>query len=341
MASCNTFRILVEGWGEGYTRLPKSPELPKLVIENRNPHHLSPLYPIIDFSCFAAQPDPITAIANYAEELIAAGVTLIQLRDKSLASAGNQPGHPGLENPTRRFLSCARELRRVSLDRAILIINDRVDICLAADADGVHLGQDDLSPGPARKIFDSVSHPLRHEQSGESAQERSFGSPSASLGVAQDFAYGLTPANRLKMGHPGELSGREKIGHAEKSSRLEEIGHREGLAVEERETTRKLLIGFSTHNLAQVREADTLPVDYIAIGPVFATGSKANPDPVVGLEGVRQARQATRKPLIVIGGITRQNCSQVKAAGADAVAVISDLLESPAKAVADFLRVLG
>jgi thiamine-phosphate pyrophosphorylase len=106
-------------------------------------------------------------------------------------------------------------------------------------------------------------------------------------------------------------------------------------------TQKKLLIGFSTHNLAQLRVADSLPVDYIAIGPVFATGSKANPDPVVGLDGVRQARQATRKPLVAIGGITRQNCSQVKAAGADAVAVISDLLESPAKAVADFLRVLG
>jgi thiamine-phosphate pyrophosphorylase len=209
------------------------------------------LYPIIDFSCFAAQSDPIAAIVRYAEELISAGATLIQLRDKS------QP------EQIRRFLSCARELRRVTLDRATLIINDRVDICLAADADGVHLGQDDLSPAAARKIFDQV---------------------------------------------------------------------KEG---------KKLLIGFSTHNLAQLREADSLPIDYIAIGPVFATGSKANPDPVVGLEGVRQARQVTRKPLVAIGGITRQNCSQVKAAGADAVAVISDLLESPAKAVADFLRVLG
>src|SRR6476646_11947925 len=110
---------------------------------------LPPLYPIIDFSCFAAQPDPIMAIVRYAEELIAAGATLIQLRYKS------QPEQP------RRFLSCARELRRVTLDRATLIINDRVDICLAADADGVHLGQDDLSPASVRRIFDSViSRPL-------------------------------------------------------------------------------------------------------------------------------------------------------------------------------------
>ncbi len=196
--------------------------------------------------------------------------------------------------------------------RAMLIINDRVDICLAADADGVHLGQDDLSPAAARKIFDSVlSHPIA-----QSLHER--------------------------MGHPGESSGLEKVGRSEKSSRREEIGHREGSAVEEGETRKKLLVGYSTHNLAQVIAADALPIDYIAIGPVFATGSKANPDPVVGLEGVRQARRVTKKPLVAIGGITRQNCSQVKAAGgADAVAVISDLLESPAKAVADFLRVLG
>jgi thiamine-phosphate pyrophosphorylase len=83
-----------------------------------------------------------------------------------------------------------------------------------------------------------------------------------------------------------------------------------------------------------------MPVDYVAIGPVFATASKANPDPVVGLEGVRRARAATGKPLVAIGGITRDNCRQVREAGADSVAVISDLLESPAKAVEAFLRVL-
>jgi thiamine-phosphate pyrophosphorylase len=241
------------------------------------------LYPIIDFSCFAAKPDPIPAIVRYAEELISAGATLIQLRDKSLVSAGNQPGNHGLENPTRRFLSCARELRRVTWGsetkpKATLIINDRVDLCLAADADGVHLGQNDLSPESARRIFDSVlSHPIAR-------------SP------------GKSQLLRERMGHPGESSGREKIGRSEESSSREEMGHREGLAVEERRTTEKLLIGYSTHNLAQVIAADALPVDYIAIGPVFATGSKANPDPVVGLEGVRQARRVTKKPLVAIGG---------------------------------------
>ena len=83
-----------------------------------------------------------------------------------------------------------------------------------------------------------------------------------------------------------------------------------------------------------------MSIDYVAVGPVFATASKANPDPVIGLEGVRSAREATRKPLVAIGGITRNNCRQVREAGADSVAVISDLLESPAKAIEAFLRVL-
>jgi thiamine-phosphate pyrophosphorylase len=74
---------------------------------------------------------------------------------------------------------------------------------------------------------------------------------------------------------------------------------------------------------------------------VFATGSKANPDPVVGLAGVRQARALTRKPLVAIGGITRTNCREVIAAGADAVAVISDLLLEPRKSAEEFFRILG
>ena len=100
-------------------------------------------------------------------------------------------------------------------------------------------------------------------------------------------------------------------------------------------------VGISTHNVAQVREADSTPADYIAIGPVFATSSKRNPDPVIGLEGVKEARRVTRKPLVAIGGINRRNCRDVIAAGADSVAVISDLLESPGKSVEAFLRILG
>src|SRR5215831_12738183 len=210
------------------------------------------LYPIVDFSCFASLADPVSAIARFAGDLIAAGATLIQYRDKSANVV--------------RSLSVARELRRITQDGATFIVNDRLDICLAAGADGVHLGQEDISPKAARRVFDEAARNL--------------------------------PANPL-------------------------------------------LIGYSTHHLQQVEEADPLPIDYLAVGPVFATASKANPDPVIGLQGVRRARAATAKPLVAIGGITRSTCLQVRDAGADSVAVISDLLESPVKAVEEFLRILG
>jgi thiamine-phosphate pyrophosphorylase len=101
-----------------------------------------------------------------------------------------------------------------------------------------------------------------------------------------------------------------------------------------------LWLGVSTHNPEQLRGADSTNADYVAIGPVFATSSKANPDPVIGLEEVRAARALTRKPLVAIGGITRANARSVIEAGADSVAVISDLLSDPRRAVEDFMRVL-
>ena len=112
------------------------------------------------------------------------------------------------------------------------------------------------------------------------------------------------------------------------------------------ESARKIVgaerwLGVSTHNPRQVIEADKTSADYIAIGPVFATGSKSNPDPVVGLAGVRQARALTNKPLVAIGGITRENCRSVIDAGADSVAVISDLIRDPGKSAEEFLRILG
>ena len=99
-----------------------------------------------------------------------------------------------------------------------------------------------------------------------------------------------------------------------------------------------MIVGVSTHTIEQVREADATSADYIAIGPVFETTSKDNPDPVIGLEGVRMARAATRKPLVAIGGVTLENCADVIAAGADSVAVISSLLDAPRKSSAAFLR---
>ena len=202
-------------------------------------------YPILDAGCF---PDS-DALLKAAEQLATAGARILQYRNKSGDAA--------------RMLIDARELRQRVLysqsgDSLTLIMNDRADLCLAADFEGVHVGQDDISPESARKIV----------------------GPSRWLGV-------------------------------------------------------------STHNPAQVMEADKSSADYIALGPVFGTASKANPDPVVGLEGVREARKLTSKPLVAIGGITRANCSDVIEAGADSVAVISDLILYPGKSAEEFLRILG
>jgi thiamine-phosphate pyrophosphorylase len=155
------------------------------------------------------------------------------------------------------MLDHARELRNRLPASITLIMNDRADLALAAEFDGVHVGQDDLSPESVRRII----------------------GPDRWLGV-------------------------------------------------------------STHNSEQLAEADKTSADYLAIGPIFATSSKDRPDPVVGLEGVRRARQLTRKPLVAIGGITRANAASVIEAGADSVAVISDLLLDPRKSAEEFFRIL-
>jgi len=197
------------------------------------------LYAILDPACFAETRAQLLA----AQELVAGSCTLLQYRSKF----GN----------ARIMLEEARELRKHLGPSVRLIMNDRADLCLAAEFDGVHVGQDDLSPESVRKII----------------------GPNRWLGV-------------------------------------------------------------STHNPAQLREADQTSADYLAIGPVFATSSKQNPDPVVGLEGIRLARLFTRKPLVAIGGITRANARSVIEAGADSVAVISDLLRYPRKSAEEFLRIL-
>ena len=86
------------------------------------------------------------------------------------------------------------------------------------------------------------------------------------------------------------------------------------------------IIGFSTHNERQLRSGDAEPVDYLAIGPIFATASKQNPDPVLGVDGLRSLRPLTQKPLVAIGGITRESAPQVFEAGANSIAVIGDLM---------------
>jgi thiamine-phosphate pyrophosphorylase len=206
---------------------------------------VSRLYAIVDAACFSSTED----LALFAEELVAGGCTLLQYRNKN--------------GDARMILEQAGELRRRSRARAPaphlpkLIMNDRADLCLAAEFDGVHVGQDDLLPESVRGII-----------------------------------------------------GGERW------------------------------LGVSTHNPEQLREADGTSADYLAIGPVFSTASKEKPDPVVGLEGVRRARQLTRKPLVAIGGITRANAASVIEAGADSVAVISDLLRSPRKSAEEFFRIL-
>ena len=90
-----------------------------------------------------------------------------------------------------------------------------------------------------------------------------------------------------------------------------------------------LILGYSTHNEAQLRQADSEPVDYLALGPIFGTASKTNADPTVGLAELARLRPLTHKPFVAIGGITLDNAPSVIAAGADSVAIISGLLSDP------------
>lgn len=103
-----------------------------------------------------------------------------------------------------------------------------------------------------------------------------------------------------------------------------------------------MLVGASTHNRAQF-EAALGAADYIAVGPIFATGSKANPDPVVGTALLKELRSLTELPIVAIGGITLERASEVIEAGADSVAVISDILRAadPAERARQFLQALG
>jgi len=102
----------------------------------------------------------------------------------------------------------------------------------------------------------------------------------------------------------------------------------------------KRWVGVSTHNLEQFQQAAATSADYIAVGPIFPTGSKANPDPVVGVEFVRRVRALTTKPIVAIGGITLDRAAGVIAAGADSVAVISGILQAkdPAAQAREYIQ---
>jgi thiamine-phosphate pyrophosphorylase len=102
-------------------------------------------------------------------------------------------------------------------------------------------------------------------------------------------------------------------------------------------------VGVSTHNRDQFREAAKTSADYVAVGPIFATASKANPDPVVGLDVLRQVRRLTDKPIVAIGGIALEQAAEVMEAGADSIAVISGILRAadPAARARQYLEVLA
>jgi thiamine-phosphate pyrophosphorylase len=199
------------------------------------------LYPIVDVAMVGAD-----AVVPVIERLTSAGVRLIQLRAKDVSDGALVP-------LARAALSAAHH------GHARLLVNDRVDIARIVEADGVHVGQDDLPPAAARGV----------------------------LG-------------------PGAL------------------------------------VGVSTHDLEQLVRAAGDPVDYVAFGPVFPTSTKADHEPVVGLERLRQARARVSVPLVAIGGITRANAAAVTATGVDGLAVISAVLRAPdvGQAVRDLQAVL-
>ncbi len=176
---------------------------------------------------------PDLSFQRLTQQLCAGGVRLLQLRVK--------------QQPTRDFISLATAVQRICRDsQCTLIINDRVDVALAVEADGVHLGQEDLPLTAARKIV-----------------------------------------------------GSEKI------------------------------IGVSTHTAQQALTAEQEGADYIGFGPLFGTTTKATGYTARGLEQLRGVRQQVRIPIVAIGGITAERAPSALQAGADAVAIISDIVLAP------------
>lgn len=211
------------------------------------------LYPILDaelvFRLAApAQENRWALLRRLVRELAAAGVEILQYRNK-------RDEDVLVAEDALAMREAAPGLR--------LILNDHPSLVLPSGWNGVHVGQDDLSPAAARAL----------------------------------------------------------------------VGHRS-------------IVGLSTHKDEQVAAADAQPVDYIAIGPVFATTSKADTSPVIGVDGVLRARALTTKPLVAIGGITAANAPAVYDAGADSIAVIGAIFASghtapgaAAQSVEDFLRI--
>lgn len=187
------------------------------------------LYPILDAQLVLgeAERDRHALLQRLVRELAEAGVEMLQYRNKRDVDAVVAEDARAMKDAA----DAAGGMR--------LILNDRAALAAACGWDGVHVGQEDLSPRQVRWLV------------GEGA-----------------------------------------------------------------------MVGLSTHNRGQIVSAIREPVDYIAIGPIFSTTSKVDADPVIGLEGVRRARALTDKPLVAIGGITRETAAAVYEAGAESVAVI-------------------
>jgi thiamine-phosphate pyrophosphorylase len=229
-----------------------------------NKIELPRLYPIIDKATLDARG---IAVGDFARELAAAGVGMVQYRDKV--------------GPPQQVLQAAEEITDAFAGRdCVFVMNDRADLAALAGW-GVHVGQGDLSVGDARRVLEGKK------------RERNV------RDVFAMYAMGL--------------------------------------------------VGLSTHTEDQVRAAcepgsedlDTEHPDYVAVGPVFATSTKLDAEPVVGLEGVWRARALTSKPLVAIGGITRENARSVIEAGADSVAVIGGIFVpgmTVRESVEDFLE---
>lgn len=205
------------------------------------------MYPILDAELVlrgAGAEERRERLRRLVGELAEAGVEILQYRNKVDDDAV--------------VLADALAMREAA-GAMRLILNDRVGLVKAAGWEGVHVGQEDLSPSQAR----------------------------------------------IAIGDEG-------------------------------------VVGVSTHNDGQVVTANGEPVDYIAIGPVFATASKSDTSPVLGLEGVRRARALTDRPLVAIGGITVETAAAVHEAGADSVAVISAIFgagRSAGQAARDILEI--
>jgi len=201
---------------------------------------LPPLYVILDAALLPSDPIEVT------KKLLDAGARLFQYRNKTSSS--------------RELLHASQALCLTVRQRGgTFLVNDRADIAHLAGANGVHLGQDDLSVAAARELIGTGG-----------------------------------------------------------------------------------VIGLSTHNLLQFVAAVESSADYIAVGPIFSTSGKQSPDPVVGVDFIRTVRKLTTKPIVAIGGIMLERVREVLDAGADSVAVISDILraKNPADRVQQYLQTI-